>query len=159
MNNNYLRLADTLSGKEGIAFITTPDGKNRPLFEIISLDAKLAFKKTSKQTLGNRIVQHKVTGMEGTGSLKGYFISSDYTKLALDYLNSGEVGSLKIQITNEDSQSTIGKQTVVLQNILLDEATIAYLDVESEDPIQFESSFTFDNVELLESFTAPVNYK
>lgn len=156
--NNYLQLADTLSGKEGSCFLTE-NGKNRELFEIISIKAEINYKKTAKQTLGNRQVQHKVVGMEGTGSLKGYFISSAHGQSAYEYLSNNKIATTSIMIKNEDSQSSIGSQTVVLHNVLFDAITLASLDVESEDPIQFEANFTFDNFEVLEAFVTPVNYR
>lgn len=154
MNNNYLKLSDTLSGKEGVIFLTTPDGQNKTLFEIVQLDAKISFNKSQKTTLGNFMKQTKIVGAEGTGTLKMYLVSSDYVKMAIDYLRKGIMGELKIQLINEDRQSSIGRQNIVLTGVVLDEILLGKIDVDSEDPIMYETGFSFYDVELLESFTS-----
>lgn len=157
-DNNYVRLADTISSKEGKAFITI-DGKNRPLFEISSIKAQLDLNIQTRSMLGHRMTQHKVTGAEGTGSMTMYFMNSDMLKLAISYLQSGKFSNLKLLVKNEDSQSTIGAQEVVLLNVLLKTIPVTTLDDQSEDPITIDTDFTFDAIEGLSYFERPENYR
>jgi len=85
MADNYVRLADTISSKEGIAYITI-NGSNRELFEISSLKAQLDLVVQSRRMLGHRMTQHKVVGAEGTGSMTMYFMNSDMLRLAVTYI-------------------------------------------------------------------------
>lgn len=158
MSDNYVRLSDTISSKEGKAFITI-DGCNRELFEISSLKAQLDLVVQSRNMLGHRMTQHKVTGAEGTGSMTMYFMNSDMLKLAIAYIQNGTYGGLKLQVKNEDKQSTIGVQEVILHNVLLKSIPVATLDDQSEDPITVETDFTFDSVESLSYFKLPENYR
>ncbi len=158
MANNYVRLSDTISSKEGKAYITI-DGRNRELFEISSLNAQLELNVQSRQMLGHRMVQHKVIGAEGTGSMTMYFMNSDMLKLAIQYIKEGKYGGLKLQIKNEDAQSTIGKQEVVLLGVLLNTIPVATLDDQSDDPITIDTDFTFDDIEGLSFFDLPANYR
>ena len=158
MANNYVRLSDTISSKEGKAYITI-DGRNRELFEISSLTAQLELNVQSRQMLGHRMVQHKVIGAEGTGSMTMYFMNSDMLKLAIQYIKEGKYGGLKLQIKNEDAQSTIGKQEVVLLGVLLSTIPVATLDDQSDDPITIDTDFTFDDIEGLSFFDLPANYR
>ena len=158
MANNYVRLSDTISSKEGKAYITI-NGQNRELFEISSLTAQLELNVQSRQMLGHRMVQHKVIGAEGTGSMTMYFMNSDMLKLAIQYIKEGKYGGLKLQIKNEDAQSTIGKQEIVLLGVLLNTIPVATLDDQSDDPITVDTDFTFDDIEGLSFFKLPANYR
>ncbi|MHB8065150.1 MAG: phage tail tube protein [Ruminiclostridium sp.] len=158
MADNHTRLADTISSKEGKAYITI-NGANRELFEISSLKAQLDLTVQSRVMLGHRMTQHKVTGAEGTGSMTMYFMNSDMLKLAITYIKEGKYGGLKLQVKNEDSQSTIGTQEVVLSNVLLKTIPVATIDDQSEDPITIDTDFTFDDLEGLSYFNLPENYR
>lgn len=158
MSDNYVRLADTISSKEGKAFITI-NGQNRELFEISSLKAQLDLKIQARQMLGHRMTQHKVVGAEGTGSMTMYFMNSDMLRLAIAYIKEGKYGGIKLQVKNEDAQSTIGTQEVVLLNVLLATIPVTTLDDQSEDPITIDTDFTFDDIEGLSYFELPANYR
>jgi hypothetical protein len=158
MADNYTRLSDTISSKEGKAYITI-NGSNRELFEISSLKAQLDLNVQSRNMLGHRMTQHKVVGAEGTGSMTMYFMNSDMLKLAIAYINNGSYGGLKLRVRNEDSQSTVGTQEVVLLNVLLKTIPVATLDDQSEDPITIDTDFTFDSLEGMSYFNLPANYR
>lgn len=158
MSGNYTRLADTISSKEGKAYITI-NGSNRELFEIVSLKAQLDLTVQSKRMMGHRMTQHKVIGAEGTGSMTMYFMNSDMLRLALDYIKKGKYGGLKLQVKNEDKQSTVGTQEVLLLNVLLKTIPVAVIDADSDDPVTIDTDFTFDDIEGLNYFDLPENYR
>ena len=158
MAENYTRLADALSAKEGKAYITI-NGQNRELFEISALTAQIDLTVQERRMLGHRMTQHKVVGATGTGSMTMYFMNSEMLNQAIQYLRTGNYRGLKIQVKNEDPQSTIGKQEVVLLNVILATIPVATLDDQSDDPITFDTDFTFDDIEVLESFKLPENYR
>lgn len=158
MADNYTRLADTISSKEGKAFGNL-GGSNRELFEISSLKAQVELNVQARRMLGHRMTQHKVVGAEGTGSMTMYFMNSDMLRMAIAYINSGSYSGLKIQVRNEDSQSTIGKQEVVLNNVLLKTIPVATLDDQSDDPITIDVDFTFDSIDGMSYFDLPENFR
>jgi hypothetical protein len=158
MAENYTRLADTISSHEGKAYITI-DGQNRELFEVSALNAQIDLIVQERRMLGHRMTQHKVVGATGTGSLTMYFMNSEMLNQAIQYLKTGNYRGLKLQVKNEDPQSTIGKQEVVLLNVVLATIPVATLDDQSDDPITFDTDFTFDDIEVLESFKIPENYR
>lgn len=158
MSDNYVKLQDTISSKEGKGFITI-NGQNRELFEISTLKAQLDMIVQSRQMLGHRMTQHKVVGAEGTGSATLYFMNSEMLKMAIEFLNTGKYGSVKIQVVNEDNQSSIGKQDVVLLNVIFKTIPVTTIDDQSEDPVTVDVDFTFDDIQLLESFVKPINYR
>ena len=158
MAENYTRLSDTLSAKEGKAYITI-DGQNRELFEISALTAQIDLTVQERRMLGHRMTQHKVVGATGTGSMTMYFMNSQMLNQAIQYLRTGNYKGLKIQAKNEDPQSTVGKQEVVLLNVILATIPVTTLDDQSDDPITFDTDFTFDDIEVLEGFKLPENYR
>jgi len=158
MAENYTRLADTISAREGKAYVTI-DGQNRELFEISALTAQIDLTVQERRMLGHRMTQHKVVGATGTGSMTIYFMNSEMLNQAIQYLRTGNYRGLKVQVRNEDPQSTIGKQEVVLLNVILATIPVATLDDQSDDPITFDTDFTFDDIEILESFKLPENYR
>mgnify|MGYP001500086544 CR=1 FL=1 len=158
MAENYTRLADTISSREGKAYVTI-NGQNRELFEVSALTAQIDLTVQERRMLGHRMTQHKVVGATGTGSLTMYFMNSEMLNQAIQYLKTGNYRGLKLQVKNEDPQSTIGKQEVVLSNVILNSVPVAVLDDQSDDPITFDTDFTFDNIENLESFRTPENYR
>lgn len=158
MADNYVKLADTISSKEGKAYITI-NGQNRELFEVSSLTAQIDLTVQERRMLGHRMTQHKVVGATGTGSMTIYFMNSEILNQAIQYLRTGNYKGLKIQVKNEDPQSTVGKQEVVLLNVILATIPVTTLDDQSDDPITFDTDFTFDDIENLESFQLPENYR
>ena len=158
MSDNYVRLSDTISSKEGKVFITI-NGANRELFEISSLKAQLDLIIQSRRMMGHRMSQHKVVGAEGTGSMTMYFMNSDMLRLAIAYIKEGKYGGLKLQVKNEDAQSTIGAQEVVMLNVLLKTIPVATIDDQSDDPITIDTDFTFDDLDALSFFQLPENYR
>jgi len=158
MAENYTRLADTISSHEGKAYITI-NGQNRELFEVSALSAQIDLIVQERRMLGHRMTQHKVVGATGTGSMTMYFMNSEMLNQTIQYLRTGNYRGLKVQVKNEDPQSTIGKQEVVLLNVILATIPVATLDDQSDDPITFDTDFTFDDIEILESFKLPENYR
>lgn len=157
MANNYTRLSDTITAQEGTAIITI-NGDNRELFEISSLRAQLDMIVQERRMLGHRMTQHKVTGVTGTGSATLYFMNSEQLSQAIDFIKNGTRGNINLKVKNNDPQSTVGVQEVVLRNVIFNTIPVAALE-ESEDPITFDSDFTFDEIKSLKAFDLPDNYR
>ena len=83
-----------------------------------------------------------------------YYITSLFRKMVVQYIKTGKPVYFDITITNDDPGSSVGLQTVVLKNCSIDSSIVAKLDVESE-VLDENLDFTFDDVDLLESFQAP----
>lgn len=157
MSDNYLRIDDTISGNEGKVFATI-NNSNRELFETASLRAQLNLRVIEKNILGHKMTQHKVVGATGTGSASLYFMNSEQLNQYIDFIKTGKRPQTKLQVKNENPNSTIGKQEVVLLNVIFATIPVAAVE-ESDDPITFDSDFTYDGIENLESFVLPANFR
>lgn len=155
--DNFVQLSDTVASSEGKAYVTI-DGSNRELFETQSLRAQLELIVQARRMLGNKMTQHKVVGATGTGSATLYFMNSQQLNHAIAFLKKGMRSPIKLQVVNEDAQSTTGRQEVVMTNVIFNNIPVAAVE-ESDDPITFDSDFTYDGIENLESFVLPENYR
>jgi hypothetical protein len=156
MSESATLLTDTLSAHEGKAYITI-NGSNREMFELSKFSAELELTVASKQRLGHRAKQHKVTGVEGTGSMTCYFMNSQQLNYAITYINSGTFAGFTVTVTNDDPASSVGTQNVAIYNVIPKKFPVAYLE-ESDDPITYDTDITFDKMAVLSSFNLPTTY-
>lgn len=147
----FLNGRDTISTKDGKLFVRMGD-KIWPMIEANQVKAKLEKNKEDVQTLGSRWKHKKTTSVEGTGTVGGYLISSNWLKYALPYIQGGKDLYFELMLVIEDKTSKAGKQTVLLKDVNLDDIPIA--DFEADDGVmEWESDFTFEGVDLVEPFT------
>mgnify|MGYP003293296338 FL=1 len=156
---SYLKAGDTISGQEAVAtmLVRNADGTTsvEQMFWAKNLEAKADINKTEVRTLGKRGAQNKPTGWSGTGNMTIYYVTSLFRRMALQYIKTGRPVYFDITVTNEDPGSTIGPQTSVLKNCSLDSVILAKFDVETE-VLDESVDFTFDDVDILDEFQAPV---
>lgn len=150
---SFLKAGDTISGREGSAFITI-DGENIEMFELKNIEAKVELTKTEVDVLGKRMTQQKVSGAKGTGSMNIHKVTSRYAQIGIEYLKSGKVPTITIKITNDDPNSSIGRQSTLIKDVVLDSIIIAKLDVGTE-VLDEDVDFTFTDADLLEVFSTP----
>ena len=149
----FLKAGDVISGREGTAFMTI-DGRNVPMFFLKTIEATVELVKTEVPVLGKRTNQQKVTGANGTGSMTIHKVTSEFANIAVNYMKSGTIPDITVKVTNDDPNSTIGRQTVLLKDVIFDSIVIAKLDVESET-LDEDVDFTFSDTNILEAFTEP----
>lgn len=142
---------DALSAKEGTVFFTIDD-KQYELAELISLEAKVEYTKADVTPLNSRMKGGKVVGAEGTGSLKMYYHRPELKAMALNYVKQGILPRIDIKCTNDDKTSRAGRYTVVLKGVLFKESLIFKLDGSSDDVIEEETDFTFQDFDILSQF-------
>lgn len=149
----FLKAGDTISGREGTAFMTI-NGRNIEMFELKNIEATVELVKTEVPVLGKRMNQQKVTGANGTGAMTIHKVTSEYAQIGVDYIKKGTIPDITIKVTNDDPNSTIGRQSTLLKGVIFDSVSIAKLDIESET-LDEDVDFTFDDADLLEKFTTP----
>lgn len=154
----YLKAGDVISGQEGWASMLVHGDNGQEsvedLFMIKTLEATAEVEKTDVYTLGKRGAQHKPNGWSGSGSMTVYYVTTLFRRMIVQYIKTGKPVYFDITITNDDPGSSVGLQTVVLKNCSLDSTIVAKLDVESE-VLDEDLDFTFDDIDILDSFTSP----
>ena len=149
-----LKAWDAISGAAGMAYIDI-DGKREPLFYLKKLEATIKKNKNEIKVLGRTGAKHKSNGWSGSGSMTIYYATSKFRELTLKYMKEGKDTYFDIYVENDDANSDIGRQSVVLRQVNLDEVSIAKLDVDSTE-LEEDISFTFNDVDILESFEEAV---
>lgn len=146
----YMKAEDAISGKEGTLFANI-DGNIKPVAELKNISVKITKNKSEFKALGHRGTQHKATGWTGTGTMVIHYATSQWSKMMINYAKNGIDEYFKLQVTNEDPTSSIGRQTVVLLDVNLDEAEVAKLDVDAEFLDQ-SMNFTFSDIDMPDEF-------
>lgn len=145
---------NVVSSKEGKAFLTR-GGRNKHLFRCKDVEASLTKNKSEIRMLGNRMVGHKTTSMQGAGTLTIYHTSSDFKQDFIDYISSGVDVYFSLQLEVEDKSTSFGRESIVIPGCNFDEITIAMLSTE-DGMLEQELPFTFEGTpEILRAFSIP----
>ena len=146
----YLRAKDTVNGALGTCYALI-DGKRHELMQVKNVQAKVKKTRTAIPILGLTAKQQKSGGWEGTGVMTVYYVSSLFREVMVDYMKNGVDTYFELMLTNEDTTSDTGRQTVLLKDVNIEEMLIGKIDV-SETAMEEEMKFTFGGVELLDTF-------
>lgn len=150
MNNAIIKGNDTLSAKLAECFITI--GTRRYNFgSMIDFEAPIEKNKAEVPILGKIMTSHKTVGMTGTFSGTMHYNTSVLRQVIIDYKNTGIDLYFEIQITNEDPQSSVGRQTIVLKDCNLDGITLAKFDADGEY-LDESVDGTFEDFSMPEKF-------
>jgi hypothetical protein len=149
----FLKAGDIISGQEGRAYATI-EGINHEMFYVRNIKATAKKNKSEIKTLGKRGTQRKAAGWSGDGSMTIYYVTSTFRQIMYKYIKTGKDTYFDITIVNEDPNSTIGKQTVTLIDVNLDDVVMVALDLNT-DELDEDVSFTWEDVEMPDLFIEP----
>lgn len=147
-----LNAPDAISGKEGRAYAKI-NGNNEELFFAKAIEANIEKSKSEVKSIGKRMTGHKVTGLNGTGSMTMYYLTPLFRNLLAEYKKTGVDLYFDLVVENDDPASSAGKQTVLLIGCNLDSTVLAKLDGDSDDPLEEDADFTFEDFDILTPFT------
>lgn len=150
---NIMQSQDAISAKEGLVYVTI-EGRVLEYAELIKIKAEVKYLKADVKAVGKRMKGSKIVGGEGTGSMTVHYHRPENRAMALEYVKTGKSPVMDIQAINADITSRAGKQTALLKNVIPDGAVIVELDGDSDDLLEDEIEFTFDDFDFLETFNA-----
>ena len=142
----------SISSKLAECYVTY-NGKRYNMMNAINLEAKAEIKKGDVPILGKTAVGKKANGWEGTGSATFHFNDSFFRYLMNDYKKAGKAIVFDIQVVNDDPSAGVGSQIVKLKNCTFDSVILTKFDASSDEPLQEDLDFTFDDFELVQPFT------
>ena len=116
--------------------------------QVIGLEAKMKLNKSEVSQVQTLAKGEKVTGIEGTGTLKMNKISSYFVVKLLKSIKEGKPVTSKI-ISNLDDPSVDGNERVLISGVQFDEVTIA--DWEAKKLLEESIPFTFTDAEIIDS--------
>lgn len=147
-----LNAPDTISGKEGRAYAKI-DGNNEELFFAKTIESTVEKSKSEVKAIGKRMTGHKTTGGNGTGSMTLYYMTPLFRQMIKQWKETGQDIYFDMVIENDDQESSAGKQSVLLINCNLDSVVLGKLDGDSDDPLDEDVDFTFEDFDILTPFT------
>lgn len=147
-----LNAPDTISGKEGRAYAKI-DGNNEDLFFAKTIESTVEKLKSEVKAIGKRMTGHKTTGGNGTGSMTLYYMTPLFRQMIKQWKETGQDIYFDMVIENDDQESSAGKQSVLLIDCNLDSVVLGKLDGDSDDPLDEDVDFTFEDFDILTPFT------
>lgn len=147
-----LNAPDTISGKEGRAYAKI-DGNNEDLFFAKTIESTVEKSKSEVKAIGRRMTGHKTTGGNGTGSMTLYYMTPLFRQMIKQWKETGQDIYFDMVIENDDQESSAGKQSVLLIDCNLDSVVLGKLDGDSDDPLDEDVDFTFEDFDILTPFT------
>lgn len=147
-----LNAPDTISGKEGRAYAKI-NGNNEELFYAKTIEANVEKNKSEIKAIGKRMTGHKTTGANGSGSMTLYYMTPLFREMLRQWKETGKDVYFDMVVENDDQESSAGKQTVLLMGCNLDSVVLAKLDGDSDDALDEDADFTFEDFDILTPFT------
>jgi hypothetical protein len=147
-----LNAPDTISGKEGRAYAKI-NGNNEELFMAKTIEANVEKNKSEIKAIGKRMTGHKTTGANGSGSMTLYYMTPLFRAMIKQWKETGVDVYFDMVVENDDQESSAGKQSTLLIGCNLDSVVLAKLDGDSDDPLDEDVDFTFEDFDILTPFT------
>ena len=147
-----LNAPDTISGKEGRAYAKI-NGNNEDLFMAKNIESTVEKAKSEIKAIGKRMTGHKTTGGNGTGSMTLYYLTPLFRDMIKQWKETGVDVYFDMVVENDDPESSAGKQSILLIGCNLDSVILSKLDGDSDDPLDEDVDFTFEDFDILTPFT------
>lgn len=148
---NVMNAKDAISGSLGECYITI-EGNRYNFLQLYEFEAKTENNIIDVAILGQTSKGHKAVGSNGTWTGTAYFNQSILRELLYRYQANGEMVYFDIQTTISDPTASVGRQTVILKNCLMEGGTLTKFNA-GEELLNEEISGTFDSWEMPEKFT------
>ena len=145
-----LSIGSIVNGAMGTC-VATIDGNVEEMLYAKNIEANVEKEKSEIKVLGQTGTKNKANGWKGSGSMNIYYCTSKFRKMMLKYIKEGVETYFDIVIENDDPNSDIGKQTVVIRNVNIDSVVMAKLDIDSTE-LDEDVDFTFDDIDILNEF-------
>lgn len=142
---------DAISGKTARAFVTI-NGRVEELLYGKTGEATAEKNKVDVPVLGKTNTPQRAAGWKGTGTLTVYYVTSLFRELMINYIKTGEDFWFDLMMVNEQPGSTAGKQTIILKNCNVDSLILSKFDATSDDMLEEEIPFTFEDVDMPDMF-------
>lgn len=150
--NAIMDAKDAVYGSLAECFITI-DGRRYNFMSLTDFESKWEVNITEVPILGKVGMGHKAAGGKGTWSGTAHYNQSVFREMANHYQKTGEMSYFEIQVSNEDSGSAAGRQTIIHRGCLCDTFTLAKFQA-GEELLDEEISGTFETWDMPEKFNA-----
>ena len=123
------------------------------MFYAKTIEATVEKNKSEIKAIGKRMTGHKTTGASGSGSMTLYYLTPLFREMVRQWKDTGIDAYFDMVIENDDQESAAGKQSVLLLDCNLDSVVLSKLDGDSDDALDEDVEFTFEDFDILTPFT------
>ena len=147
----YMPANDAPSAKLATAFVTIKDRRYAMLMAK-DFEAKANVSTTKVPTLGRTVNGYKPNAMDIKFKMTIYKCTEIFDDVIEIYKNTGVMPTMDIQVTNEDSATSVGRSTKIYTDCILDgEVLLSMFDADGEFVEQTIEGYAQD-------FTRPEKY-
>ena len=142
--------SDAISASLAECFVTIGDNRYN-FMQMINFEETITKNKTTVPILGQTGRGNKANGWTGVFRGKAHYNQSIFRQLLMEYKETGEDIYFDIQVTNSDSASSVGAQTVVFTGCNIDGGVLAAFDAEG-DYLSENITGTFEDFKMPKKF-------
>ena len=154
MRNSKMRQEYVGAKKQATCFVTL-NGNRYEFFFARSFEGKVNVTTKEVPMLGRIMNGRKATGAEGKFKLVIYRVTDVFNEVLLEYLDTGILPELEIQVTEEDPSSPMGRSTKIYSDCMIDgELLLSVFDDAGDFVEQTIEGYYFD-VKMPEKYTDP----
>lgn len=146
-----MKAKDSLNAKLAECYVKI-DGRRYNFMQAISLNAWIEKNKVLVPILGQTGMGNKANGWNGKGKAKFHYNTSIFRKLLAQYKEDGSDVYFDIEVINNDTASSAGTQSVILEDCNIDGGVLAKFDAEGTY-LDEELEFTFENFRYTDHFS------
>lgn len=150
MSNGKFTAWDTIHGREGTVYIII-EGVQDELGNVESAKVDEEREIQDVPVMGIRHMQHKPGGKNITGSLSLYYTNSALRSRLLQEKETRRPTKMDMLIVNDDPQSDVGRQSILVTDIIFEGFTVAQVDG-GEEILKEELSFMAGGYKVIEEF-------
>lgn len=154
-NQQFLRGRDVLNSNLGHAYIEYQNDQGvlvrRQIFELRDISATIEQVKEEVMLINDVMCKHKLVACKGSGSFTIYTGVPDYSSMIRSYINTHRGAYFTITFDMDDPESTRGRRSVTLKDVLIDQHQLGRLSVQN-GILDEEMSMTFDEYQINEDF-------
>lgn len=142
------------SANQAEIFVTL-NGNRHSMAMARSFEAKLSIKTEPVPMLGRMIDGRKAQKAEGKFKMTIYKCTPIFDEICETFKNTGVLPYFDIQVTNEDFTTTIGRDTKIYKDCLIDGEVLLNMVSDEGDFIEQEIEGYYSDYEAVEKYTKP----
>lgn len=126
--NTKMQQGYVASKKKATCFATI-GGNRYDIFFARNFEGKVNMKTTAVPMLDRPMDGRKVEGAEGKFKLTIYRLTDKFSEMIMEYLKTGILPELELQVTEEDNATPLGRSTKIYRGCVIDgEVLLSVLD-------------------------------
>lgn len=147
----HLNVRDINNGALAEVWFTFPSGEKMNCMHVISLSTTAEKEKEQKHVLGMIQSGNKSLGVNFSGTMTVYDITTRFRKEMENYVNTGEDMYGQMDVISYDNTSSTGRQSVSYFGVNIDSLELSKIDINASS-LETDVAFTFESFTINQSY-------